>query len=175
MSRLVSRPIRLSTRATVIGTAVAAVAIVVIVLAVAGVFSGGSSTIGTVSLVNTAAKAPATPNANTFPFGAPSSKPDYSVPQPPGESTLVPTYGTKTTQRLYGSDPFQEAVSITQHVWPAAVPLNNPNENNNDPDRPWGVTLVTPDDPLTAITAVPLLHFPTTRRSSTSPGAGSRR
>jgi hypothetical protein len=51
-------------------------------------------------------------------------------------------------------------VSVTQHVWPAALPENAPNENDNDPDRPWGLTLVTPDDPLTAITAVPLLHFP---------------
>jgi hypothetical protein len=42
----------------------------------------------------------------------------------------------------------------------AAVPLNAPTENNNDPDRPWGLTLLTRDDPLTAITAVPLLHFP---------------
>ncbi len=25
---------------------------------------------------------------------------------------------------------------------------------------PWGVTLVTPNDPLTAISAVPLIHFP---------------
>jgi hypothetical protein len=94
------------------------------------------------------------------PFGAPSSKPDYAVPSPPGEPTLVPTIGTKTTQRLYGANPFQEAVSVTQHVWPAALPLNAPNENNNDPDRPWALTLLTPDDPLTAITAVPLLHFP---------------
>jgi hypothetical protein len=159
MSRLVSRPIRPRTR-ILVGTGIAAVAILVIVLAAAGVFSGGASNIGTVKLVNTAAKTPPTPNANTFPFGAPSSKPDYSVPQPPGAPTLVPTVGTKTTQRLYGTDPFQEAVSVTQHVWPAAVPLNNPSENNNDPDRPWALTLVTPDDPLTAISAVPLLHFP---------------
>jgi len=40
------------------------------------------------------------------------------------------------------------------------IPLNNPTENNNVPDRPWGLTLVTPDDPLTAISAVPLVHFP---------------
>jgi hypothetical protein len=38
--------------------------------------------------------------------------------------------------------------------------LNAPNENDNDPDRPWALTLLTPDDPLTAISAVPLLHFP---------------
>jgi len=83
-----------------------------------------------------------------------------NTPPPPGEPTLAPQYTTKTTTRLYGSNPFEEAVSVTQHVWPAVVPLNNPSENNNDPDRPRGVTLVTPDDPLTAITAVPLLHFP---------------
>jgi hypothetical protein len=94
------------------------------------------------------------------PFGAPAAKPDYAVPSPPGQPTLVPTIGTKTTQRLYGSTPFEEAVSVTQHVWPAALPEDAPNENDNDPDRPWGLTLVTPDDPLTAITAVPLLHFP---------------
>ena len=93
-------------------------------------------------------------------IGAPSATADYAVPPPPGQPTLVPTIGTKTTQRLYGADPYQEAVSVTQHVWPAALPLNAPNENNNDPDRPWALTLLTPEEPLTAITAVPLLHFP---------------
>jgi hypothetical protein len=82
------------------------------------------------------------------------------VPPPPEEPTLSPTIATKTTTRLYGANPFEEAVSITQHIWPAAVPLNNPSENDNDPDRPWGLTLITPDDPLTAITATPLIHFP---------------
>jgi hypothetical protein len=38
--------------------------------------------------------------------------------------------------------------------------VNDPNETNNVPDRPWGLTLITPDDPLTGISAVPLLHFP---------------
>src|SRR5207302_8332060 len=101
-----------------------------------------------------------TPNAQQYPFGAPSSTPDYSVPQPPGESSLVTTVGTKTTQRIYGENPYQEAVSVTQHIWPAALPENAPNENNNVPDRPWGLTLLTPNDPLTAITATPLIHFP---------------
>jgi hypothetical protein len=143
-----------------LATAVAAaVAIALIPLAIAGTRDAGAETIGKVELF-TSAKAPATPNQQTQPFGAPSSRPDYSVPPPPGSPTLVRTIGTKTTQRLYGANPFQEAVSVTQHVWPALLPENAPNENNNDPDRPWGVTLVTPDDPLTAITAVPLLHFP---------------
>jgi hypothetical protein len=97
---------------------------------------------------------------NVFPFGAPTGSGDYKVPPPPEAPTLVPTIGTKSTQRLYGASPFEEAVSVTQHVWPAAVPENAPAENNDDPDRPWGLTLLTPDDPLTAITAVPLLHFP---------------
>jgi hypothetical protein len=146
--------------AEIAGLAVAAVGIVVAVLLVTGVLSSGPGTIGQVKLESAATVAPPSPNLQTQPFGAPSATPDYSVPPPPGQPTLVPTIGTKTTQRLYGADPFQEAVSVTQHVWPAVLPENAPNENNNDPDRPWGVTLVTPDDPLTAITAVPLLHFP---------------
>jgi hypothetical protein len=150
-------------RATIAGAILAAAGLILIVLAAAGVFKSGPATVGQVRLVTAAAStsAPApSPNSQTEPFGAPSGKRDYSVPSPPGQPTLVPTIGTKTTQRLYGADPFQEAVSVTQHVWPAALPENAPNENNNDPDRPWGVTLLTPDDPLTAITAVPLLHFP---------------
>jgi hypothetical protein len=141
-----------------VGLAVAAVGIVLIVLAVAGVFSG-SNAYGQVSLVTTSTTA-STPNAQMDPFGAPKAARDYAVPSPPGEPGLIPTIATKTTTRLYGANPYQEAVSVTQHVWPAALPENAPNENNNDPDRPWGVTLVTPNDPLTAITAVPLLHFP---------------
>jgi hypothetical protein len=147
------------TRTEIAGAALAVVGLVLIVLAAAGVFSGRPSTVGQVKLVS-ATSSPATPNSQTEPFGAPSSKPDYSVPPPPGQPTLVPTYGTKTTQRLYGENPFQKAVSVTQHIWPAALPENAPNENNNDPDRPWALTLVTPDDPLTAITATPLIHFP---------------
>jgi hypothetical protein len=106
-----------------------------------------------------AAKATA-PDPNFYPFGVPTGNGDFKVPPPPQEPTLIPTITTKTTTRLYGTDPFQEAVSVTQHVWPAVVSLANPAENNNDPDRPWGLTLLTPDDPLTDITAVPLLHFP---------------
>jgi hypothetical protein len=96
---------------------------------------------------------------NLNPFGAPTGNGDFKVPPPPEEPTLVPTIGTKTTQRLHGANPYDEAVSVTQHIWPAVVPFNDPTENNV-PDRPWGLTLLTPNDPLTAITAVPLLHFP---------------
>ncbi|MEA2283021.1 MAG: hypothetical protein QOK21_3628 [Solirubrobacteraceae bacterium] len=147
------------TRGKLIGAGVAVIAVVLIALGAAGVYSAGATTAGKVKVV-TATVSPSSPDPQMDPFGAPSGKADYSVPPPAGEPTLVPTYGTKSTQRLYGADPFQEAVSVTQHVWPAALPENAPNENNNVPDRPWALTLVTPDDPLTAITAVPLLHFP---------------
>jgi hypothetical protein len=143
----------------VAGAVAGAAAVVVIVLATAGVFSGGSNTIGTVKL-QTAATTTPTGASQMDPFGAPGTKPSFSVPLPPGQQTLVKTIATKTTTRLYGGDPFQEAVSITQHIWPSALPENAPGENDNDPDRPWGITLVTPDDPLTAITATPLVHFP---------------
>jgi hypothetical protein len=118
-----------------------------------------STTAATTAAPTTKAAGPGA-EPNTYPFGAPSGGVAVKVPPPPTEPTLSPTYTTKTTTRIYGSDPFEEAVSVTQHIWPAVVPLNNPDENNNDPDRPWGLTLVTPDDPLTAISATPLIHFP---------------
>jgi hypothetical protein len=157
-TRDLTRNIRSSTNTRVAGVSVALVGLVLIVLAAVGVFSS-SSALGNVSLVTTSTT-PQTPNAQTDPFGAPRAAQDYTVPPPPGEPGMIPTIATKTTTRLYGANPYQEAVSVTQHVWPAALPENAPNENNNDPDRPWGVTLVTADDPLTAITSVPLLHFP---------------
>ena len=80
---------------------------------------------------------------NLYPFGEPSGGPAVKVPSPPGAPTLAPTIATKTTTRLYGADPFEEAVSITQHIWPAALPKNAP---NLVPDRPRAVT--------------PLIHFP---------------
>src|SRR3979409_2592939 len=120
-------------RTKVAGAGVGVVAIVLIVLAAAGVFSG-SGTVGQVHLVTAASGSPATPHGHADPFGAPSATADYSVPPPPGQPTMVATIGTKTTQRLYGADPFQEAVSVTQHVWPAALPGSAP--HNNVPDRP---------------------------------------
>src|SRR4051794_7435119 len=148
-----------NTRLAPIMIAAIVFAIALIPLGAAWISGAGAKTVGHVELF-TGAKAPAGTNPQLQPFGAPSGKPDYAVPPPPGQPTLVPTIGTKTTQRLYGKSPFEEAVSITQHIWPAALPETARNENNNVPDRPWGLTLVTPDDPLPAITAVPLLHFP---------------
>jgi hypothetical protein len=126
----------------------------------AGAAGKASATGATRTTVASTAKVASKSDPNLYPFGAPSGGVAVKVPAPPTEPTLSPTYTTKTTTRIYGSNPFEEAVSVTQHIWPAVVPLNDPTENNNDPDRPWGVTLVTPDDPLTAITATPLIHFP---------------
>jgi hypothetical protein len=160
MAYSVPKPSAPRRRTKVGGAVLAAVVVAVVALAAVGAYKAGPNTVGHVKLVTSATAAPQTPNPETQPFGATSPKPDYTVPPPPGQPTLVPTIGTKSTQRLYGANPFQEAVSVTQHVWPSVLPENLPTENNNVPDRPWGVTLVTPDDALTAITAVPLLHFP---------------
>jgi hypothetical protein len=161
-------PTRTTTRirSRVAGAGLAAVATVLGVLAFAGAFTAGtaiaamSNTEGEVHLTTAVKASPSLKTSEMYPFGQPSEKPDFHVPSPPGSSSLVPTITTKTTTRIWGSNPFQEAVSVTQHLWPAALPLNAPNENNNVPDRPWALTLVTANEPLTAITAVPLVHFP---------------
>lgn len=85
--------------------------------------------------------------------------PDFLVPPPPEEPTRVSAH-TKYTTRLWGSNPFEVAVSVTQQIYTAYRPENAPGETNNVGDRPWGIVLVTPDDPLTAISATPLVHFP---------------
>ena len=133
-----------------------------LVLANSNAGAAGAATTTSATTTTTPAEpaAPSKSDKNLYPFGAPTGNGDFKVPAPPEEQTLVPTIGTKTTQRLYGADPFEEAVSVTQHIWPAAVAENVSTENNNDPDRPWGLTLVTPDQPLSAITATPLIHFP---------------
>ena len=78
-------------------------------------------------------------------------------PPPPGNPTQA-TLNTKATTRIWGQTPHAKAVSLTQHIWPAAFPKDN--QPNAVTDRPWGIILVGTDDPLTAISAVPLVHFP---------------
>ena len=95
-----------------------------------------------------------------YPFGSPQGGVAVKAPPPPGEPTLAPAYTTKTTTRIYGSNPYEEAVSVAQHVWTSALPENVPANAANNADRTRAVTLVTTDDPLTAITATPLIHFP---------------
>ncbi|MDX6227585.1 MAG: hypothetical protein QOI76_975 [Frankiales bacterium] len=122
----------------------------------AGAASQAGLATRTSAVVPAAAKA-AAPDPNLYPFGMPSGGPIVKVPSPPGAPTLSPTIATKSTTRIYGADSFEEAISVTQHIWPAALPENSP---NLVPDRPRAVTLLTPDDPLTAITATPIIHFP---------------
>jgi hypothetical protein len=143
---------------------VGALAVVWLALSLGGVFTASGAT-GTTTATTTTTTPAATSTAskqssadpNLYPFGAPSGGQAINVPSPPGDATLSPTIATKTTTRLYGATPFEQAVSITQHIWPAALPENAP---NLVPDRPRAVTLLTTDDPLTAITATPIIHFP---------------
>jgi hypothetical protein len=165
MSHLLPTRTRIRTR--IGGAGLALVAIVLGMFASAGVFAGGtalaatnSNAEGEIHLTTAVKASPSLKTSEMYPFGKPTEKPDFHVPSPSGSGSIVPTIDTKTTTRLYGNNPYQEAVAVTQHQWPAALPLNAPNENNNVPDRPWGLTLVTPNEPLTAITATPLVHFP---------------
>jgi hypothetical protein len=137
---------------------VGATALVWLAIGVGGVFSASGASSGTTTKAATTKSSGVDPNL--YPFGKPTGGIAVKVPPPPTEPTLSPTYTTKTTTRIYGADPFEQAVSVTQHIWPAALPENAPNETNNVPDRPWGLTLITPDDPLVGISAVPLIHFP---------------
>jgi hypothetical protein len=78
-------------------------------------------------------------------------------PPPPGQPNRA-NGNTKHTTRLWGSDPFQEAVAVTQLVYPAEGPTGL--DTAYPDDRPRAITLLTPDEELTAITATPLIHFP---------------
>jgi hypothetical protein len=78
-------------------------------------------------------------------------------PPPPSQPTRA-NGNTKHTTRLYGKDAFHEAVAVTQLVYPADGPSGE--DTSYPDDRPRALTLVTPDDALTAISATPLIHFP---------------
>lgn len=150
----------------VAGAGLVAVATVV-ALAVSGVFSASAAapttttTASTASPGTTPAGGSVCPNDKSrYPFGYPQGGVAVNAPPPPGEPTLSPEYATKTTTRIYGSNPFDEAVSVAQRIWTSALPENLPANADNNADRTRAVTLVTPDDPLTDITATPLIHFP---------------
>jgi hypothetical protein len=84
---------------------------------------------------------------------------DFSQTPPPGQPSAT-VADTEYSTRLFGNNPYEEAVAVTRHTYTATQPLTAPNEKNTAADRPWGVTLVTPDDPIAAISAVELVHFP---------------
>src|SRR4051794_30847745 len=100
----------------------AGVAALVAAAAVGLVLAGGNA--GAVDKAGSTGKAAGTAanvtltasscDKNMNPFGCPTGNGDFKVPAPPQEPTLVPTIGTKTTQRLYGANPYEEAVSVTQ-------------------------------------------------------------
>jgi hypothetical protein len=83
---------------------------------------------------------------------------DLAVSPPPPSQPTRANGNTKHTTRLFGVTPAQKAVAVTQLIYPAEGSTGL--DDSFPDDRPRGVTLVTPDDPLTAITAVPLVHFP---------------
>jgi hypothetical protein len=90
---------------------------------------------------------------------AQSPSPDDVAASPPPPSQPTRANGdTKYTTRLYGKDAYQKAVAVTQEVYPADGPTGVGDAYPDD--RPRAVTLLTTDDPLTAITATPLIHFP---------------
>jgi len=84
---------------------------------------------------------------------------DFCLSTPPGQTSAAVSF-TEYSTRLPGDDPAQKAVCVTRHVYTATQPLSMTNEINTAADRPWAVTLVTPDDPIAAISAVEIVHFP---------------
>jgi hypothetical protein len=84
---------------------------------------------------------------------------DFCLSTPPGQSSAAVSF-TEYSTRLPGDDPYQKAVCVTRHVYTATQPISMTNEINTAADRPWAVTLVTPDDPIAAISAVEIVHFP---------------
>ncbi|TCG05102.1 hypothetical protein BZM27_36290 [Paraburkholderia steynii] len=45
-------------------------------------------------------------------------------------------------------------------MYTASLPPAAPGEANKASDRPWAVTLLTPDDEIAGISATELIHFP---------------
>jgi hypothetical protein len=80
-------------------------------------------------------------------------------PPPPGQPSAT-VADTEYTTRLFGGSPAEEAIAVTRHVYTAALPPTAPGEANNAADRPWAVTLLTPDDEIAAISATEIIHFP---------------
>jgi hypothetical protein len=115
--------------------------------------TGAAAVLASGALLFSASSAAA---AGTF-FATPDPGSSAESPPPPSQQTRA-NGDTKHTTRLYGRNAFQKAVAVTQLVYPANGPTGV--DDSFPDDRPRGLTLVTGDDPLTAITATPLIHFP---------------
>jgi hypothetical protein len=85
--------------------------------------------------------------------------PADNPPPPPGQPSAL-VADTEYTTRLFGRSPAEEAIAVTRHVYTATLPPTAPGEANNASDRPWAVTLLTPDDEIAGISATELIHFP---------------
>ena len=88
------------------------------------------------------------------------AQPSFTPPAPPNQPSPE-IANTRYTTRLFGSTPAEVAVSVTRHAFTATLPADDPRQGDAAADRPWSVILVTPDDPLAAISATELIQFPT--------------
>ena len=91
--------------------------------------------------------------------GAAQAAPVDNPPPPPGQPSAL-VADTEYTTRLFGRSPAEEAIAVTRHVYTAALSPAAAGEANDASDRPWAVTLVTPDDEIAGISATELIHFP---------------
>ncbi|CAD6557491.1 hypothetical protein LMG28727_06391 [Paraburkholderia kirstenboschensis] len=91
--------------------------------------------------------------------GAAQAAPADNPPPPPGQPSAL-IADTEYTTRLFGRTPVEEAIAVTRHVYTASLPPAAPGEANKASDRPWAVTLLTPDDEIAGISATELIHFP---------------
>src|SRR5258708_3612256 len=96
--------IRMRKRAALAGGAIAVATALVSAAALGLADSDTARSVGHGTAAGGGPATPAAPGAdkNLFPFGPPTGNGDFQVPAPPEAPTLVPTIGTKTTQRLYG-------------------------------------------------------------------------
>jgi hypothetical protein len=91
--------------------------------------------------------------------GVAQAAPANEPPAPPGQPSAL-VADTEYTTRLFGRSAAEEAIAVTRHVYTAALPPTAPGEANSASDRPWAVTLLTPDDEIAAISATEIIHFP---------------
>lgn len=83
----------------------------------------------------------------------------FAPPAPPNQPS-PDVANTRYTTRLFGRTPAEVAVSVTRHAFTATLPADDPRQQDAASDRPWSVILITPDDPVAAISAAELIQFP---------------
>lgn len=83
----------------------------------------------------------------------------FTPPAPPAQPSSE-VANTRYTTRLFGSTPAEVAVAVTRDAFTATLPADDPRQQDAASDRPWSVILITPDDPVAAISAAELIQFP---------------